>query len=124
MNSRIGKFAGGITAVVALSLLTISPASAADTIYLDGNWTSSTFYNSIQQPSLSGGRAFNAGKILQLKSQTTYGGVVQYSVTGSNGAAADHTHARVNRATERCNWLMPNGAVGPGSVYMICKYRS
>lgn len=124
MNSKIGKFFGGIIAVVALSLLTISPASAADTIYLDGNWASGGFYNSSQQPSLSGGRAFNAGTILQLKSQTLYGGVVQFSVTGSNGAAADHTHSRINRATERCNWLMPTGAVGSGSVHMICKYRS
>lgn len=124
INLKIRKFVGGITAIIALSLVAVSPASAADTIYLDGNLTSNNFFSSSQKPSISGGRAFNSGKFLQLKSQTLYGGVVQYSVTGTNGAAADHSHGRVNRATERCNWLMRDGTVGPGSVYMICKYRT
>lgn len=120
-RSKLCESIGAMVVALGFVLVAVTPASAAETYYLQGNWVSSTFYGSIQQPSLTGGRAFHSGVWNQLTAQTTYNGVMAYSVT-TLGSTADLTHGRINKATARCRWLDFEGKPRNDQIYMMCKY--
>ena len=113
MKPKIIHILGSIMLALSLALLTVTPSSAADTIYQDGMWIKEAYIGTSNKSSLIGGRAFHVGTVVILRTQTVLSdGYAKYTMEGANGAAADHTHVRVYNASERCRWLPAAGGGG------------
>lgn len=114
---------GAMLAVTAV-IIPVSVAHAAETIFRDGTYMATGNHWSSQRPSLIGGRTWVAGSFFEARAQTVRpSGTILYSVTGSQGVAADHYHPRVYTVHATCRWINPYDPPSTPSAHMTCRYR-